>query len=439
MKTSNKFLSTMALLALLLLTITSPAHAFDGRGGESVIIAADEVINDDLYVGANEFVLDGTVNGDVVAAGTTITINGTVNGDLIAAAQTVVINGTITDDARIAGAALQVGTSASIGGDLVAAGASLETKKSSKVQGEIVVGAGQSLLAGDAAGDVLAGAGAVELRGEFGGDVQAYVDVMEGTESRPPMNLYMTNIPITLPSVDPGLTISDEARIAGDLTYTSTIDLSFPASAIEGRITRVEPVVEPEAVRIQPTRGQLALKWTLDLLRDIVTLILFGLLLAWLVPGFMKSLMDKIHSQPAASLGWGLVTYAGFFFLILLVIVVMIVGGVVFGFLTLGGVSGTIIVLGILAIFELIVAFVLITAFLTKIIIGWWSGRWILGRFNPSLAENKIWPLVLGVSITALAIALPFVGWLFGLVVTFLGLGALWLWGRSLWQNRATA
>jgi len=38
---------------------------------------------------------------------------------------------------------------------------------------------------------------------------------------------------------------------------------------------------------------------------------------------------------------------------------------------------------------------------------------------------------VIGVSIIALIVALPYIGWLFGLLVMFTGLGALWLWGRE--------
>ena len=39
--------------------------------------------------------------------------------------------------------------------------------------------------------------------------------------------------------------------------------------------------------------------------------------------------------------------------------------------------------------------------------------------------------MVIGVSIIALIVALPFIGWLFGLLVMFVGLGSLWLWGRE--------
>ena len=432
MKTIYKFLSIFSLLALLSMTITTPARAFDGRSGENVVIEADEVINDDVYVTANEFVLDGTVKGDLIVFGTTITINGTVEGDLIAAGQSVVINGIVTDDARIAGAALQISKTAAIGGDVIAGGASLETQDNSIIEGELVVGAGQALLAGNVTGDVLAGVGSMELHGVFGGNVNAQVG--DPAESGPPPSMYMPQSNVTFPHVTPGFTIAEEAKIKGNLEYTQSKDIKIPADAVDGKITRTKPVVDPDKNTAQPTSAQTAMNWTFDLFRTIATLIVFGLLLGWLAPMFTKTLMEKVQTTPAASLGWGLVAYAAFFFAILVIIVAMISGGLFFGVLTLGGVSGTIISVGILAIFALIVGFVLVTVFLTKIIVAWLSGKLILARINPALAEHKVWPLVLGVVIIALLIALPFVGWLFGLLVMFLGLGALWLWGRETMQ-----
>ena len=203
-----KLVTVFTLLALMLLTFATPAHAFEGREGNSVVIGANEVIDDDLYVGANDFVLDGTVKGDLIVAGSTITINGTVEGDLWAAGQAIIIDGVVMDDARIAGAGLQLGDNAQIGGDLLAAGASLETKAGSTVGNDLLVGAGQALLAGEVGRDMRAGAGALDLRGNFGRDVWAYVDQTEETTNQPSPNIYMQqSIPLTLPSVAPGLTI----------------------------------------------------------------------------------------------------------------------------------------------------------------------------------------------------------------------------------------
>jgi cytoskeletal protein CcmA (bactofilin family) len=423
----TRILSALTLFILLMFTFAAPVSAFDGRSGDRIVIAADQVITDDLYVSAREFVLDGTIIGDLFVAGQTITINGTVQGDLMAAGQTVIINGTVTDDARIAGAALQVGNEASIGSDLIALGASLETKEGSDVKGELVVGSGQALLAGEVAGDVLAGTGGLDLRGSFGKDVQAYVG--EADQNAPPMNMYITNSPITIPPVRPGLTIDKDAQIAGNLEYTSSKDMPIPSHVVSGLVTRVQPRVP--AQKAAPTPAQKAMEWSFNLLRSIVTLVLFGILLGWLAPRFIQSLAANLKSKPVPSLGWGVIAYAAFFFVLLVIIVVMILAGLVFGALTLNSVSGTIIWSSLMVIFALILGFVLVTAFLTKITVGAYLGTLIFGRLNPAQAGGKFWPIIVGVVIVALLVALPLIGWLFGLLIMFLGLGALWLWGRE--------
>ncbi len=434
MKTTYKIISIFTLLALMVLTLVTPAQAFDGRSGDNVVIKADETIEDDVYVTANNFTLEGTVKGDLVVFGTTITINGTVEGDLIAAGQSVTINGKVTDDARIAGAALKLGKTAIIGDDVIAGGASVEAENGSVVEGELVVGAGQALLDGQVTGDVLAGTGSLELNGEFGGDIKA--EVGDPDEGGLPPSIYMPQADIDFPSVKPGFNVGGNAKIAGNLEYTQSKDIKIPAGAVSGKTIRTEPVIDSNKVVVQPTPAEKAMTWTFDLLRTIVTWIIFGLLLGWLAPTFIKTLMEKVQTQPAASLGWGVLTYAAFFFAILVILVAMIAGGILFGVLTLGGMVGTIIVVGILAIFTLIVSFVLVTVFLTKIVIAWLGGKLILARIKPELAEHKVWPLVVGVIIVALLAALPFVGWLFKILAMFLGLGALWIWGRDLLQAR---
>ncbi len=439
MKFTIRILSVFALVSLLALTFARPAAAFDGRSGDTVTIKAGEVINDDLYVTANEFVLDGTVNGDLVVFARTITVNGTVNGDLMAAGQAVVINGTVADDARIAVAGLQVGDQARIGSDLVAAGASLELKDGSAVDGDVVWGGGQALMAGNVTGNVLAGTAALELRGSVGGNVQAYVNETESTRTSPPMQMYMTNMPISLPTVPMGLTVANSAQIKGNLEYSSTIELPIPSGAVAGKVTRTAPRVDATHTYVPPTPAQQVGTWALNMLRAMVTLVLFGLLLGWLFPNFMKALPEQIKTQPWASLGWGAIAWAAFFFALMALVLLMILGGSIFGLLKLGGVSGTIIWVGILALIASIILFVLITSYLTKIVVGELIGKWILSRTNPALAEHKFWPMIVGVAILVAVIwmfrfpLLPigFFGFLINFAVILLGLGALWLWGRA--------
>jgi cytoskeletal protein CcmA (bactofilin family) len=440
MSKARKSISVFIMLTLLLLAFVTPVYAFEGREGDKVVIGANEVVDDDLYVGANVFTLDGTVTGDLVVGGSIITINGTVEGDLWAVGQVVIVNGVVMGSARIAGAGLQLGENAQVNGDLLAAGASLETKDGSLIHRDLLVGSGQTLLSGNVDRDVYAGVGALELRGNFGRDVKAYVDQNEETASGPSPNIYMQrNIPLTLPSVAPGFTIAESAKIAGDLEYSSTYDLKFPGNSVGGEVTRVEPEISKGAVRTPPTALQKTGKWTLDLLRNIVTLVLVGLILGWLAPAFVTAISGKLQTQIWPSLGWGAISWATFFLALFLIVLVMVTGGIIFGLLTLGSLSGTIIWLGILSIFALVVAFILVTTYLSKIVVGTALGRWIIRKINPALAEHKVWPMVLGVIVIVVVVALfrfpllplGFFGWLLNFVVVLLGLGALWLWGRE--------
>jgi F0F1-type ATP synthase assembly protein I/cytoskeletal protein CcmA (bactofilin family) len=441
MKRSAKLLGVFALMALLALTFAAPARAFDGRGGDTITIAANEVVNDDLYVGATVFTLDGTVKGDLTVGAQTVIINGTVEGDLNAAAQTIIINGTVKDDVRIAGYGLLLDSKSSVGDDLIAAGFSLETRAGSTVGGDLVFGGGQALLAGSVAGKAKVGTNGLALRGSVGGDMEAAVGEV-GQENGPPPSLFMPpqqGVQIPIPLVASGLTLDPGAKIGGNLTYTQTKDLNLPAGVVIGKITRAMPNIENQVPEHISTPAERVSEWGLNLLRSMVTLILIGLTLGWLFPTFKSTAEAKLQSKPWPSLGWGVVVYAVFFFALLLIILIMVFGGIFFGALTLGGLSGAVIWLGLLAIFAGIIGFVLSASFITKILVGTIFGKWILKYISPSAAEHKIWPMITGIVVLVFIIGmlrfplapLGFFGWLLNFAVVLFGFGALWLWGRE--------
>jgi cytoskeletal protein CcmA (bactofilin family) len=427
-------------LTLLTLTFATPAYAFDGRGGDKVIIKAGQVVNDDLYVGANEVVLDGTVNGDFVAFGNMVTVNGTVNGDLVSAAQTVVVNGNITGGIRVAGSVLFVGEKARIGGDIVGAGYSLEVRQGATVGRDAVFATGQTLLASDIGRNVQAYTGALEIDGDVAGDVKAYVGEANQSQSGPPATMFMGQSTVPIPIVRQGLTIDPEAKIAGSLEYTQNAELSLPAGVVAGKISRL-PQPENESngePAPEKTTAQKAADWAWASGRSLVTLLLIGLFLLWLFPLFLGALSAELKQKPLPSLGWGVVAYAGFFFVLMLVLFVMILGAIVFGMLTLGGLSATMVFAGLLALFAIILGFVLVTSFVAKIVFGITLGKWILAKLNSPLAEHRFWPMVIGVGITVLVIALltfplipGFLGGLLNFVIVLFGLGTMWLWARE--------
>jgi hypothetical protein len=285
---------------------------------------------------------------------------------------------------------------------------------------------------------VIAYTGALEISGGIGGNVKAGVGEAGQTQAGPPPTMFMGPSTVPVPLVKQGLTIDPAAKIQGNLEYTQNNDLSFPAGVVGGKITRMSPPAKENRTPVQETAGQKVLNWSLNSIRSMVTLILLGLLLLWLFPAFLKALSEKLQTKPWPSLGWGVVAYAGFFFSLLLVIFVVILGAIIFGVLTLGGISGTIIMLGILTLFTLILGFVLATSFVAKIVFGITLGKWILVHANSPLAEHRFWPMVIGVVITVTVIAIlsfplipGFLGGLLNFVIILFGLGALWLWGRE--------
>jgi cytoskeletal protein CcmA (bactofilin family) len=433
-KNHVRILFSAVLLAVLVLSIATPAAAFDGRGGDEVIIGKDEVVNDDLYVGAGKFTLDGTVKGDVLATGEVMTINGTVEGDVMAAGQTVIINGTVTGSVRIAGAVLFIGENAKIGGDVIGAGASLEARKGSSIGQDAVIFGGQALLAGDIIRNVKVFVGGTELRGKIGGNVEA--EVGDAQHNGPGPMMYIPQSPIPVPDVKGGLTIDPAAKIGGKLTYTSAKELAIPGGVVAGAVTRVEPVVEKV---VQPSASELFMAGLLNTIRKMVSLILLGLLLGWLFPTFISSSVNNARTAPLPSFGWGFVAIAAFFFALLILIIATVIGAMLFGVLTLSGLSTTIVFLGLLGTFVLIFGFVLAMAFVAEIIVSVLGGKLILEKIKPEWADHKVWPLVVGVVLFAILTAIPILGWLAGMVVILLGMGALWIYGNSLIPRKAAA
>jgi hypothetical protein len=221
------------------------------------------------------------------------------------------------------------------------------------------------------------------------------------------------------------------------LAYTQSRDISLPTGVVTGEVTRNQPVANTSATR-QETTSERVLNWGIDILRTSITLILIGLCLIWLFPRFMQGLSTKLQSSPLPSLGWGVAAYILFFVVVLLIVLGTILGGVLFGVLTLGGLAGTTVFLGLLSLFALVLGFVLVTAFVAKIIVGQAFGRWLLARANSPLSEHRYWPMIIGVVITVVVIALlsfpqipGFLGGLLNFLIVLLGLGTLWLWGRE--------
>ena len=432
----RKLLAAAGLAVLVvLLAVPTTAWAFEGRGGDVGVIKADEGIDDDLYVGAGQFTLDGTVKGDLFVAGGMLEINGTVEGDLVAAGQSVVINGEVQDDARIAGYALIVG--GQVGDDLITAGFSLDNKGRSEVGGDLLSVGYQILMGGNVKGKADVSGGAVQIAGAVGGDVKVDVGGSEPGTRMPPGFPFAPNMP-PVPSVPTGLTIDEDASIGGDLRYEANAEVEIPAGVVAGEIgfTQYISEVGPQAEERRPSPALLLGRWAVRQVRRLITLLLVGAAMMWLVPDWTRKLAGIVEGQPLPSLGWGLVSILAFGALMFVLVVGTAVLAILFGLVTLGELVGRIITLGGIATGVTAFGFSVTWAYVTRVVVSLLLGQLIFRLFKSDAAGHRWWPMLLGVVIFVLIAAIPVLGWLARLAAVLLGLGAVWLWAREWLASR---
>jgi cytoskeletal protein CcmA (bactofilin family) len=452
-KIRNLILVFAALVLVSLLFTVSAAGASDIRTGEQIFIGAEEVINNDLYLGGkvvaidgtvqgnviaagdqitlkgsieddvylagNTITIDGTIKGDAIVAGQVITLNGEIEGDLMAAGQAVVVNGAVSDDIRMAGEALVLENQAQVTDDVMAAGFSLESKPESRVGGTLNLAGGQALLAGTIDRNVLGGTGSLALSGSVGGDMNVSVGARKPW--RPP---FIPKLPVVLPDIPGGLTLMDSAQVGGQLTYRSNAEAKISEDAQVAGDTIYQEIPAWEAAKLSPA------EFLVSQLRHLVTLGLLGCLLLWSAPNWTQNLAETIQVRPFASLGWGIVACLA---VPLAGIAIAIITALLFTLLvlTLRGIAFPILGLGTLSTLALFISFGTIASFVPKIVLSLLGGRWLSHKLHPNSVSNRFIPFFFGLVILVILTAIPILGEILSLLILFLGLGALWLWGSS--------
>jgi cytoskeletal protein CcmA (bactofilin family) len=397
--------------------------AAESRAEPQLLIAADEVIEDDLYLFGDEITIDGQVNGDVCAFGRLIRMNGTVEGDFMAAGRAIVISGKVGDDVRMAGQVLKIDDDANIADDVMAAGFSLEAADGSSIDGDLLYGGYQALLAGRVGGKVIGGLANCEISGNIGKDVHLGVG---GDQTGPIAYTAGSPPPIAIPNVPPGLTIRDTVKIDGDLEYESSSEADIAAGAkIAGEIRHKLPDVE---TTLPPTLAQKML----SVFGRYAALLVVGVGVLLVAPNWMRGMSDGVKTRPIASLGLGVAGIAGFIVLLIVIFVAVIVLAVISAAVKLTGLVPVVIVLGLTAGAVTVVSFWFFTVYLADIVLSFFAGSWLLNLAKPTMGENRFFALLVGLVLLALISSVPYLGSIVGWLVVLFGLGALvgWLFWR---------
>jgi hypothetical protein len=244
--------------------------------------------------------------------------------------------------------------------------------------------------------------------------------------------------------VKPGLRVGPDAHIGGKLTYTSSVP---QASAIEaepsGGVVYQTPTPDEEEVAPTPPArvsfGGNLLHWFLTRVRDLVTLLVLGALTLWLLPGVFGKVVDKAQAQALPAAGWGLLAAIVGYVGAVLIAVALAIVGVLFGIITLGGLSNAVFGVGFSGLGVVVAVFTLLVSYGSKLVIAYLVSRIALGKIAPQWAGNRAVVLVMGVVAYVILRGIPFLGWVIGVVVTVVGLGAMWLAFREWRASRSAA
>ncbi len=346
MKNLKRLLIGLVITALLAVSLAPLALAKFVVEEELFTLAADEVIDDDLFVGGEEVTIYGTVNGDVFAGAGRVIIDGVIHGDVYAGAGEITISGIVDDDVLVGTGVLNL-DNAQIGGSVLVAAGNVKFDSDSNIGGAVVYTAGVVEMGARVTRGMIGAGGLLDVSGFIGKDMVAF-----GDEIR----------------------LQSTAQVDGNLAYASEEEPNIAEGAIvHGEITKFDDAflnVDKEA-----TASFWSFTKAITVYVFFIGYLFLGLLILYYFPKQTKEVSKQIFDHPFLSL------FVGAMILLVTPVVALFLGITVFG-LPLA------FVLTLLYILHLC---------LTKVFIGIFLGDSIANIFKLK-KTNPYWLFVLGLA-----------------------------------------
>ncbi len=391
----KKILIFISVFMLCIFGFASPVMAFTTKGGENLNIS--ENIEDDVYAFSNTVTLTGNVEGDLVAAGSQINILGNVKGDLLVAGGTITINGEIGDTARIAGGMITVNNT--LKKDLVATGGQVEISSNSVIDGDAAINAARIVINGNVGGSLKLSAAEVIINGKIG-------DTVEITSS--------------------DIKIGNNAEISGNFNYTSDKEASVSANArITGKTnwTKLE-TGSKEKLDVAPgiKKGAAALftaTWIGSKIVRFLSCFVLGIILLLVVPWAFNKFNERMKKSLGYCVGGGAIVLFGSPIAMFIILII----GIILFVTIIGSLLGA---LAVFANFYLILGYALLL-FVSNIFLSFFIGSLILHKGVKNLHKYgwRVLAFLIGLVITSILFAIPFIGWLAQFIAILFGFGGL--------------
>jgi cytoskeletal protein CcmA (bactofilin family) len=310
---------------------------------------------------------DTVIQDNLLATGDKVYVAGTVKGDLLTFGGELYISGIVEGNVIAAGGEVNISGQAK---NVFAGGG--EVLINGVVKQDLLVGGGDIYITKNArvGRDVYAGSGSTNIAGKIFRNLK----VGSGSLVMAPTAMVKGELDYSSRYVN----ISDKVMVLGDVTAHAVPDYGEQASTIFSRIVITREIV------------------------GVITILLLGILAIIFLPNQVKLVTSTMTKEFWKSVGWGILS------LIVIPLIVILL------FITLIGFP-----IGILLLIAYIFA-IYIAGVFTSIVIG----RWILKKIGkPDI--SLIWALFLGFLIYKVLSWVPFIGWVFTLIVFLWAFGAL--------------
>ena len=288
------WLSLGALFCLFLFTGTAVAAEIVSQ--ELYRVPENVIIEDDLYVSANEVYIEGLVQGDLLVSGSYLELNGTVEGDVLFVGLGLVITGDVGGDVRVATGGLDL--SGRVGEDVVAftwgdSGLPFPLGVSNP---DLVPGV--TLQEGSEIGrDTWLTGGSAVVAGQIGRDLQVEANRLQVAGAA----IIGGDTAVSAPLLE----ISSEAQMGGQLIYATAQELTLPDDLATE--IRFQPLVET----VENVQESIFAR-----LLQIVSLLTGFAILGWMIlrwsPQTLTQPVQSLSDYPVLSAWLGFLVGLGF-------------------------------------------------------------------------------------------------------------------------------
>jgi len=347
----------------VMMAVATPATATEFRKGDTVTVKKDEVVKGDLFATGKHVRIDGDVDGDVYAFAHQVDVTGHINGDLICFAQTVRVSGVV--DGNLRSGSNNITLTGTVERNVMVWNETFNLDSSGKIGRSLTAGGETLTLDGKIGRDFLGFAESTTISGFIGGSVREQGD---------------------------SLSIVSGAKIDGKTSFKGDKE---PSVASDAKLASPLEFTKLEHKREERGGGYY--------LRRVIltgTIIVFGLVLAGLMPKFSVETVDSA-GHLGASFGLGVLVCFG------VLIASLIACATIVGLLV--GISSLMLWL--------------VMVFAAEVVVGGIIGQWIMGR------DEDFWPfflrVVVGIAIVRVVTSVPFIGFWVWVIVTLWGMGAI--------------